>query len=342
MNGLHYQKAYTRDHGLIIQELWSWSFNQGANNTLGENNPFTPVNVYYVVEGVVEIWHGREAHQWFTRKLLEKVSNDETVFDKWAGEYQSLLSKVEGYKKKQISSIEDLKDFIELFRRGSELFAVIYYPTLSKDFPTKVYNKAKTIREEDSFYDDCEKVIKKALSRIFPKVKENQLVVMIRDLDRELSDNLLEERMNNFVFIPEVNLMETINLEDFLIKHEELIFEFDNVSEDNKKTNIIKGQCVCKGKVKGIVRIIKRVNQVSLFKEREILISPMTTPHFISAMKKAAAIITDEGGITCHAAIIARELKIPCIIGTKIATQFFKDGDLVEVDAEKGVVKKIK
>lgn len=56
-------------------------------------------------------------------------------------------------------------------------------------------------------------------------------------------------------------------------------------------------------------------------------------------MKKAAAIITDEGGITCHAAIVSRELNIPCIIGTKVATKILKDGDLVEVNAEKGVVK---
>jgi pyruvate,water dikinase len=58
-------------------------------------------------------------------------------------------------------------------------------------------------------------------------------------------------------------------------------------------------------------------------------------------MKKASAIVTDEGGITCHAAIVARELGIPCIIGTQISTKVLKDGDIVEVDADKGVVKKI-
>jgi pyruvate,water dikinase len=59
-------------------------------------------------------------------------------------------------------------------------------------------------------------------------------------------------------------------------------------------------------------------------------------------MKRASAFITDEGGITCHAAIVARELKKPCIIGTKIATQVLKDGDEVEVDAERGIVRIIK
>jgi pyruvate,water dikinase len=59
-------------------------------------------------------------------------------------------------------------------------------------------------------------------------------------------------------------------------------------------------------------------------------------------IKKCGAIVTDEGGITCHAAVISRELEIPCIVGTKIATQVLKDGDLVEVDANKGVVKILK
>lgn len=58
-------------------------------------------------------------------------------------------------------------------------------------------------------------------------------------------------------------------------------------------------------------------------------------------MKKAAAIITDEGGLTCHASIVSRELNIPCIVGLKIVTKIFKDGDIVEVDATKGTVKKM-
>ena len=74
----------------------------------------------------------------------------------------------------------------------------------------------------------------------------------------------------------------------------------------------------------------------------DILVSPMTRPDFVPAMKKAVAFITDEGGITCHAAIVAREMKKPCIIGTKIATQLLKDGMEVEVDANKGIVKIIK
>ena len=68
----------------------------------------------------------------------------------------------------------------------------------------------------------------------------------------------------------------------------------------------------------------------------------MTRPQFIEGINKAKAIITDEGGITCHAAIISREMNKPCVVGTKIATRVLKDEDLVEVNADKGIVKIIK
>ncbi len=74
----------------------------------------------------------------------------------------------------------------------------------------------------------------------------------------------------------------------------------------------------------------------------DILIASTTGPEFMAALQKAGAIVTDEGGLMSHAAVVSRELKIPCIVGTKIATKVLKDGDLVEVDAEKGIVRRIK
>lgn len=75
------------------------------------------------------------------------------------------------------------------------------------------------------------------------------------------------------------------------------------------------------------------------FEEGEILVAISTNPDIIPLMKKAGAIVTDEGGIMCHASIISRELKIPCIVGTKNATRALKDGDMVEVDANTGIIK---
>lgn len=91
--------------------------------------------------------------------------------------------------------------------------------------------------------------------------------------------------------------------------------------------------------VRGTVRIVQSNKEVNKVNERDILVAGMTKPDYIGAMKKAVAFVTDEGGLTSHAAIVARELKIPCIVGTKIATKVLKDGMVVEVDADKGIVR---
>jgi phosphohistidine swiveling domain-containing protein len=107
----------------------------------------------------------------------------------------------------------------------------------------------------------------------------------------------------------------------------------------------IKGQIGNRTKspvVTGRVRIIMNSRDIGKMKKGEVLVTWMTSPDFVPAMRKARAVVTDEGGITCHAAIVSRELGIPAIIGTQIATKILKDGDLVEVDANKGIVKKIK
>jgi len=104
----------------------------------------------------------------------------------------------------------------------------------------------------------------------------------------------------------------------------------------------LKGQCACKGEARGRAKIIKNKEDYQKFKPNDILISYATNPNMVPLMKKSSAIITDEGGVTCHAAIVSRELGIPCIIGTRFATKIIKDNDQVEVNATKGVVKILK
>ena len=114
------------------------------------------------------------------------------------------------------------------------------------------------------------------------------------------------------------------------------------IAEDIKiKNNTLKGLAASGGKARGLARVILNPKDAR-FRAGEILVAGMTRPEYVPLMKKAAAIVTDEGGVTCHAAIISRELGIPCVIGTKIATKVFKDGDLIEVDVEHGIVRKIK
>lgn len=104
----------------------------------------------------------------------------------------------------------------------------------------------------------------------------------------------------------------------------------------------LKGSIAYPGLVRGVVKIVNSVKDIEKFNEGNVLVSYSTNPSLVPAMNKASAIITNTGGVTCHAAIVSRELKTPCIIGTGIATKVLKDGDLVEVDAKNGLVRIIK
>lgn len=105
---------------------------------------------------------------------------------------------------------------------------------------------------------------------------------------------------------------------------------------------LIKGICASPGIVRGRVRVLESYREISKMKKGEILVTSKTTPKFVPAMEKASAIVADEGGLLSHAAIVSRELKICCVVGAKIATKVLKDGDMVEVDADKGIVKILK
>lgn len=101
----------------------------------------------------------------------------------------------------------------------------------------------------------------------------------------------------------------------------------------------INGQVACRGYAKGRARLALSFSDiVAPIEPGDILVTGMTRPEFVPVMKTCQAIVTDEGGITCHAAILSREFKIPCIIGTKVATRIIKDGDTIIVDAFAGVV----
>ncbi len=121
---------------------------------------------------------------------------------------------------------------------------------------------------------------------------------------------------------------------EFALFHEPILLE-----KDHGEHTELKGAVAFKGIVSGIVKIVMSADEIDKVERGDVLVAPTTAPSFIFGMEKAAAFVTDEGGITSHAAIVSREMKKPCIIGTKIATKVLKDGDLVEVDAEKGIVK---
>jgi len=107
-------------------------------------------------------------------------------------------------------------------------------------------------------------------------------------------------------------------------------------------TTQLRGVVTCQTRqpVRGQVFVVRDHADIAKFPAGRILVATMTAPEYITAIRKARAIVTDTGGITSHAAIVSRELNIPCIVGTKAATAMFKNGDIIMVDTKQGIVKK--
>ncbi len=104
---------------------------------------------------------------------------------------------------------------------------------------------------------------------------------------------------------------------------------------------ILKGLAASSGIVEGIVKVVGGVQDIDKFHEGDILVAEITEPSMVIMMNKAAAIVTDKGGLTSHPAIVSRELGIPCVVATKKATQILKDGMKVRVNGAKGEVEVI-
>ena len=101
---------------------------------------------------------------------------------------------------------------------------------------------------------------------------------------------------------------------------------------------LLKGIGVSPGQGSGMVKIILDVKKISNFKKGNILVTEMTTPDWVPAMKIASAVVTNFGGKTCHAAIVSRELGVPCVVGTENATKLLKDREIVTVDGQRGLI----
>jgi len=101
---------------------------------------------------------------------------------------------------------------------------------------------------------------------------------------------------------------------------------------------LLKGLAASRGIVSGPVKIVKNINELDNIRKGDILVAKMTNPDYVMAMQKAGAIVTDEGGLTSHAAIVSREMRIPCVVGTNNATKVLKQGQIITVDADDGVI----
>ncbi len=226
---------------------------------------------------------------------------------------------------------ERCKKILKRFKKNKHLYCLLDF------FAAYSYLKdlKPLVRDKGSFY--VKNIAQEIAQRLGLDLTET-LFLTEEEISRSLKDGLeisreeIQKRVNNSLYFGENG---KISIET----NEEILEQTDLLLNQEKKVKEIKGAGVSRGLATGKVYVILSNNDFKKFEDGGILVTSATRPDFVPLMKKASAIVTNEGGILSHAAIISRELKKPCIVGTGKATNILKDGDVVEVDANKGIVK---
>ena len=336
-----FSREVVRDYSLIIEEAWFFGLTSSCNKVFG-TNPFFPINVFNLHEGAIELWHENNAYAWLLDKLVEKAKKDPALIKKIVYDYEKdLVYHKSIWGKGFCETREELVSYIERVFESMFGFIVFYYLGVDERTPKEIRKYVLAMREDDKFFEEVDKLIRVSITELYPKLSGLETGIVFNELKKNKIPSVeeLKKRNKDCVLIPNF-IFENISLNEFVKTNKGYEFPLEKIV--NIKVKSLKGRIAFVGKVVGPVRILKRKDQMDKVNEGDVLVAPMTLPEFFPAMKKAIAFVTDEGGLTCHAAIIAREMKKPCITGTKFATQVFKDGDLVEVDAIKGIVSLVK
>lgn len=270
----------------------------------------------------------------FSLKEMLETLTQRYNFDKKQGIFQDIIKEKEELKKKQVallSKYPQIKETVSLLQRlslsrmevkscwaGIDFYIIGILEEISKRYKEKTENLIKHYRIEE-----------------IESLTLNRIKIPAKDLEKRKKCTVVLWKDNKvqFIYGDEAEKIAKSELKE--------LYEVEIKKE-------IKGIPANHGIAKGIARILEANNFEQTrelrktFKKGEILITQMTQPTVIDIAAKAAALVTDEGGMLSHAAIISRELKIPCVVGTHTATSNFKDGDLIEVDANKGIVKLLK
>lgn len=256
---------------------------------------------------------------WSSGNIFKRIKDQKIDF---AGE----LEKLEENRNESIKESEKLASRLNLTKEEEWLVDVarelVYFRTYRTDYLNMIMSHAKQFMKELA--------LQKGMTF------EDILHLRIQEITQGINVNQseLEARKKDYVFITDRS-GETF----FSSKPEDIRKCVEERVKDVESDGSIRGAVAYKGVIKGTARVVQAKSEMSKVNEGDVLVMSMTTPDYVPVMKKAGAFVTDEGGITCHAAIVARELKKPCIIGTKVATQVLKDGMEVEVDADNGVVR---
>jgi len=310
------------------------------------------------IKEVIDIYHNL-----FISLKLEKLSNEDLfgiyvslidLYSKFIDSYKftepHMIDHVESNIKKIVTKLKGKKDSNKII--SHILSDKKYIKKYDLENYTDIFNLVKNVAEvrfeakkiTNELSEDTENVLIETARRTNYAV--NQISAMsLRELKRlllkssEIDLYILNQRSKSFGIKVKVKNNKTF-VEDLTDKQVKTIEALDV-----ENTGLLRGDSVYPGIIKGNVRLVPKlfsqkdyIKYVLTLKKGDIIVAPMTSPSLTPGFSKVSGVITDEGGLMSHAALVSREKKIPCVVGTKNATQILKEGDIIELNADEGVI----
>lgn len=334
-----YKKFFTRNIPLVVSQLW-WD---AEHNYFSEHiNGVTRFNPLFTSQTSTEVFYDINNTETAVNPLFDYFVESIHLINQKLEDFDELSSELKSYLE-QDKNIETFIMIYDLFTKfWSYLPILVQLPLRPDVFSESIITELKRARDKSQYIEQG--AIKWLEEFCSAEYGADGKIMTYKELAEQqvLSSREISERRQGYIlFEGRVYPRDIKKIEqEFNLEIQNLQVEIGNIdSEVNYKNSELIGISAFPGKVTGRVRIVRNFEDSQTLKIGEVMVSPMTTPDYLGAIKKVAAIVTDEGGITCHAAIIAREMKVPCVIGTKCATEVLNDGDLVEVDSDNGTVR---
>ncbi len=334
-----YEKFFSRDFCLASVQAWVRGESTNPKGWTEQVQPHLPYIVTERADDTVHFWYDTRGVEWVQDLLVDLAKSDQTFLKKIEQGVQKSLTYIRPiYEAEKVLSLIELKRFVQELESGYPWFEAMWWycqMDSSKLAGLDITDMQKVRELTDVLCNASDTVIRKSLLHACPALGDLAGAVSIEEI---MTGNIPEKEIlakrDSGYFYGNEELLVGMRREEIAHRFK-IDFHIENVEKDVQK---ISGVAAMKGVVRGFVRRVMGHKQIGDVQEGEILVTPMTIPDFMPAMQKAAAFITDEGGITSHAAITARELRKPAIVGTGIATQVLQDGDLVEVNGNHAAI----
>jgi len=348
----NWTKVWTTEYSLFPVWLFGRSFADICWKEVGAG--FS--KIIFLIEGpLATVFRLDREQKEFAQKLASRMLFEEKFIDKVVkilSDIQTEFEKFFEMSEQEVLTPKKWSRFLEIHRLYQPYFlGVLWAPNELENFnvPANVYKKIFAICESsrkrsESVFPLLEKFLQKLFKFIATKEKVNEnflRAILPEELAAYINGQGLPDEKILKLRYDYSAVLATKEKNELLLNTEarQLIGKISKINLED--INEIKGTVANKGVIKGRVKLVFLEQDLDKVQIGDVIVTTMTRPEWVPVMKFAGAYVTDAGSVLCHAAIVSREFNKPCIINTKIATQVLHDGDLVEVDADNGIVRKL-